>query len=243
MKGGKSAAAGPTAISSAFEQQQAQQPIMRHASPIEFTDPEAEQQFQQSFAVSCRFWDAAAAFATLVALLPFLELAFTTESQLCSATTNVPPTGFPRHLLKALWWCQSYWQPAITSYGITNLLEGAVAMLCCIAMTLWLLWTGGVSPPGAAYSKQRTLLMTAWRVGRSVTGVLVLVAYHLQQQAGWCAQTGKMPWGRNTVCAVTRLLWPAHFLSVSVSPGLAHCWILHFCLLITCYLATAWIQR
>jgi hypothetical protein len=229
LMSGKSNAAGPTTTSSVLKQQQQcqqqqPQPTTLHKSTLQFTDPEAEQQFQQSFAAGRRLWDAAAVLTTLLALVPLLELAFSQDAQLCSATTSLPRTGSPRHLLKAVWWCQPYWRPAITSYGITSSLEGAVAMLCSIATTVWLLWTlGVVSTPGAAYSKQRTLLMRAWRVGRSLTGVLVLVAYHLQQQAGWCAQTAQMPRCRSTMCAVTRLLWPAHFLSVSVSAGLARC--------------------
>jgi hypothetical protein len=212
---------------------------------LEFADPGAEHQFQQSFAAGRRYWDAAAALIVLACLLPYVNF-LALEARVCPScptSATCPPSLTPAwhlhpvlrtfpcsddgttpaaKLPRALWWLR-HWGPAtLALYRINGDLEGYVGHLGCIAALAHLFWTrGGEAARGGAYSKQRTLLLSIWRVGKCVSGALVLLVCRLQLLPGWTSGTWDMHWGQNTMFGATRLLWHAHLMAVSAPAGLA----------------------
>jgi hypothetical protein len=204
---------------------------------LEFTDPAAEHQFQQSFAAGRRYWDVLTALL-VVAYVNFLAL----EARLCPCTAgpatcpdSPPPARHQDQLLRTFpcatapagklaqvaWWLR-HWGPAtLALYRIDGNLEGYAAHLFPMAALLWLLCMRGAGVRGGGYSVQRNLLMTIWRAGKAVSGILVLVAYKLQQLPGWPAHTLEMCWGRSTVFASTRMIWHVYLMPVGVLVSLS----------------------
>ena len=209
-------------------------------STLQFSDPDAEHQFQQSYAASRRFWDAATAVATLAILSLFVNLPalrarvcnspLTTQTysqgplQLRSLLCTFPCADSNTTQLAQATWLLRHWVPAtIALYQINGDLEGSMATLCCIAVLACLVWNRGAAVRAAGYSQRRTLLMSIWRVGNSMCGFLVLVMCKLQLQPGWPICTVEMYWGRHTMYGATRLLWHTHLMPVSPSSALAYC--------------------
>jgi hypothetical protein len=199
---------------------------------FEFSNTTEEHQFQQSDAASYRFWDTAAALIVVTILIPYINFV-ALEARLCPSMTpstcrdNLSPAWHLHQLLRtfpcaaspavrlaqAAWWLR-HWGPAtLALYWINGDLDGFVAVLFPVAALLWLFWTSGAAVRG--YSRQRTLLMALWRVGRAVAGILPLVAYKVQRLPGWPAYTVEMHWGRSTMFGATRLLWHVHLMAVS----------------------------
>jgi hypothetical protein len=207
---------------------------------LQFVDSDAEHQFQQSFAASRRCWDAATAFVILAIVIPIINLA-ALEARLCAypSSSTDPPSGvspawqlhpvlrtFPcaAHgapgsawkLPQVVWWLRNWIPASWALYRINGDLEGCMANLCCVAALLWLLCTrGGSAARGPQYSKQRTLLMTCWRIGKSTAGVLALVIYKLQRLPGWPAHAVELYWGSKTMFGATALMWHTHLMAVS----------------------------
>jgi hypothetical protein len=216
---------------------QRQQPTV--TAMVEFTNAASEHQFQQSYAASYRFWDAAAALIVVTVLIPYVNF-LALEARLCASiapTTcpdNLSPawhlhqllrsfpcaTGPAGRLAQATWWLR-HWGPAtLALYQIDCDVEAFVSNLGPIAALLWLFCTrGAASVTGEGYSKQRTLVMTIWRVSKAVSGTLALAAYKLQLLPGWHSHTERY-WGHSTMFGATRMIWHAHLMAVSVPCGL-----------------------
>ena len=221
-------------------QQHPQIPAKRN---LEFVDPAAERQFQHHFAVSRRCWDVAAALVIL-ALLPICNLAGL-RSRVCSdaASTMYPSDQAPAwHLhpvlrsfpcaegaaavgttnwqLPQLVWLARHWGPATYALYVTNNdLDGCVMHAGSIAALVWLLWARRLVTRGAAHrlQQQRTRLMTVWRLSKSWSALLVLLAFKMRGLPGWPQHTVVMYWGSSTMFGATRLLWQAIFLAVCTS--------------------------
>jgi hypothetical protein len=212
---------------------QRQQPTAATAM-LEFTDAATEHQFQQSYAASYRYWDAAAALIVVAILIPYVNFV-ALEARLCPPTAartcpdNMSPAWHLHQLLRTfpcattgkleqvVWWLR-HWGPAtLALYQIDCDVEAFVSNVGPIAALLWLFCTrGAASVTGEGYGKQRTLVMTIWRVSKAVSGILALVAYKLQWLPGWHAHTEKY-WGRSTMFGATRMIWHAHLMAVSTS--------------------------
>jgi hypothetical protein len=226
-------------------------PVQQHTNPTglcqqlpkaapEPADPDAEHQFQQSYATTRRFWDAAAAVVTL-ATLAFLINLPALKARLCACPASTVTTGAnaqdPARQLHPLLrtfpcgtagpessstrvaqaaWLLRHWVPATSAlYWISGDLEGSFASVCCIAALVCLFQTRSAAVTAEGYSRNRTLLMSIWRVGSCLLGLLVLVAYKLQRLPGWPAYMLEMYWGRTTMFGAMRLLWHAHLMAVS----------------------------
>jgi hypothetical protein len=208
------------------------------AAALGFADPEAERQFQQSYAATRRFWDATGTLV-IMSLLPLLVNLPALKARLCPVPTvndltssSLEPAWQLHPLLRTfpcaeagpatsstqlaqVVWLVRHWAPATAAlYRINGDLEGSMANLCCIVALACLVWTRGTAVTAEGYSRNRTLLMSIWRIGKSMSGLLALVAHKLQRLPGWPAYTVEMYWGRTTMFGATRLLWHAHLMAV-----------------------------
>jgi hypothetical protein len=211
----------------------------------QFTNPEAERQFQHAFAARRRCYKAL--FVAVAFLVPFANLLpLKARVQSCPAAPAPKPDGrapdptfarndtvstaaaapelgslLPPFVEQRRPRC--LWGPEPWLHQTLHSLQQHVTNVGCIATLLWVFWT----EHGAASLDQGLCwqLLAAWRMGQSLSGFLVLLLYKLRLQPGWppdSATPGAAAYsGSNTLFEAAQLLWHAR-LAV-VSPALLLC--------------------